>query len=146
MKNGNCYAPVAPYFATIQPDKIELTQAGIIAREELINTAALRGNVFIDEYIFMPYHIHFILIISGIYISPYRLNERDRQNHYSSLSPASGSVSVIVRLFKAAVTRRCRKFGLHEFSWQPGFYDRIIRDQGELNAVRRYITTNPERI
>ncbi|HPS56630.1 MAG TPA: transposase [Spirochaetota bacterium] len=136
----------APYFARVEPGKLELTQVGIIAREELINTANLRGNVFIDEYVVMPDHIHFILILSGTYISPFVVNERDRNNFYSALSPESGSVSVIVRLFKAAVTRRCRESGLNEFSWQPGFYDRIIRDQGELNAYRRYIATNPERI
>jgi len=135
-----------PYFAAVQPDRIELTQAGIIAGEELINTAKLRSNVFIDEYVVMPDHIHFILIVSGTYNSPSTLNERDPNNFYSALSPESGSVSVIVRLFKAAVTRRCRKAGLNEFSWQPGFYDRVIRDQDELNAFRRYIKTNLERI
>lgn len=126
-----------PYFAAAEGDKIELTQAGIITREELINTADLRSNVFIDKYIIMPDHIHFILILSGRYISPVVVNERDRQNYYSALSPQSGSVPVIVRLFKAAVTRRCRESGLNDFSWQPGFYDRIIRDQRELNAYRR---------
>lgn len=136
----------APYFAKTDPDKFELTQAGIIAREELFNTAGLRSNVYIDKHIIMPDHVHFILLLSGTYISPVVLNERDRQNYYSTLSPHSGSVPVIVRSFKAAVTRKCRESGLNDFSWQPGFYDRIIRDQHELNAYRRYIATNPARI
>jgi len=29
--------------------------------------------------------------------------------------------------------------------WQRSYYERVIRDQAELNNVRRYIETNPDR-
>ena len=27
--------------------------------------------------------------------------------------------------------------------WQRNYYERIVRDQAELDAIRRYIATNP---
>ena len=30
--------------------------------------------------------------------------------------------------------------------WQPGFWDRVIRDDGELQKIRRYIVNNPARL
>jgi len=30
-----------------------------------------------------------------------------------------------------------------DFSWQSKFYDRIIRDDNELNEIRKYIRNNP---
>lgn len=29
--------------------------------------------------------------------------------------------------------------------WQRGFYDRVVRDDDELNRIAEYIVTNPER-
>ena len=29
--------------------------------------------------------------------------------------------------------------------WQRGYYDRIVRNERELNAIREYIRLNPER-
>jgi hypothetical protein len=48
-----------------------------------------------------------------------------------------------VRTFKAAVTTQCRKEGIEGFRWQSRFYDRIIRDDDELNRLREYILSNP---
>ena len=39
--------------------------------------------------------------------------------------------------------RRYHK-GVHDFAWQGRFYDRIIRDNGELDRVRAYIIRNPK--
>jgi len=29
------------------------------------------------------------------------------------------------------------------FSWQPNYYDRVIRNEIELNKIRQYILDNP---
>ncbi len=29
--------------------------------------------------------------------------------------------------------------------WQRGYYDHIVRDERELNAIRTYIQANPQR-
>lgn len=63
--------------------------------------------------------------------------------YYSNLSPGKGTLSVIIRSYKAAVTQRCNKSGYSHFRWQRNYYERIIRDKKELNGIRNYIRLNP---
>ncbi|MFC1678566.1 hypothetical protein ACFLZ9_02385 [Patescibacteria group bacterium] len=37
------------------------------------------------------------------------------------------------------------KSGLSEFAWQRSFYDRIVRNEDELNRIRKYILNNPKK-
>ena len=64
---------------------------------------------------------------------------------FADLSPKRGTLSVIVRTYKGAVTRWCRQNGHGDFAWQPRFYDHIIRDARALHNIRRYIDENPMR-
>jgi REP element-mobilizing transposase RayT len=63
----------------------------------------------------------------------------------STLKP--GSIGAIVGNFKSLVAGRInnlrRKPG--QRVWQRGYYDRIIRNERELNAIRQYIQDNPRR-
>jgi REP element-mobilizing transposase RayT len=59
------------------------------------------------------------------------------------VSPKRGTLSVIIRTYKAAVTTECRKKCHKEFQWQPRFYDHIIRDERDLQNIRDYIVNNP---
>jgi len=61
----------------------------------------------------------------------------------SSISPCRGTLSVIIRTYKAAVTTLCRESGHGEFKWHPRFYDHIIRDGKDLDRIRKYILDNP---
>jgi REP element-mobilizing transposase RayT len=57
--------------------------------------------------------------------------------------PPKNSLSLIVRSFKSAVSKHIHEIGFTDFSWQPRFYDRIIRDENELYNIRHYIDRNP---
>jgi putative transposase len=91
-----------------------------------------------DEYIIMPNHIHGIIIIDpsvGVeYIQPL-------QKTFQHIIPKS--LGSIIRSYKAAVTRECRKYGYNDLCWQRNYYDRIIRNDKELNNVRDYVRNNP---
>ena len=68
----------------------------------------------------MPNHIHGILVLVGAgYIRP---------------------LPGVIGLFKAAVSRQAGRP-----VWQRSFHDRVIRDDDELEALRRYIEDNPLR-
>ena len=59
------------------------------------------------------------------------------------------TLGLIIRYFKAGVTFQINKNGgvSHLFEgkfWQRNYYERIIRDEKELNAYRKYIKMNPE--
>jgi putative transposase len=49
----------------------------------------------------------------------------------------------IVRMFKAASTRRIREQGTEHFAWQRNYYEHIIRNEESFNRIRQYIAENP---
>jgi REP element-mobilizing transposase RayT len=145
------YSQAGDYFVTICTQNHECKFGEIVNGEMHLNNFGMvvedcwKGislhfkNVELDEYIIMPNHLHGILI----------LNEPVGTRHAVSLpeqfgKPISGSVSTIVRSFKSAVTK-----GINQMRstpgvpiWQQRYYDRIIRDEKELNNVRDYIANN----
>jgi REP element-mobilizing transposase RayT len=53
------------------------------------------------------------------------------------------SIPKIIRYFKGRVTFEInKKFRKNHFAWQSRYYDRIIRDDVELENVRRYVRDN----
>jgi REP element-mobilizing transposase RayT len=56
------------------------------------------------------------------------------------------SLGHIMQTFKAAVSRQAVRDGLMPRGtpiWQRGYYERIIRDDGEHDRIARYIAENP---
>jgi putative transposase len=67
---------------------------------------------------------------------------RDPANRHSLISPHRNTLAVIVRTYKGAVTTICRRAGYPNFRWQRSYYERVIRDDAELNSARQYIINN----
>ncbi len=63
------------------------------------------------------------------------------QNKYQHIIP--GSVGSIIRGFKTGVTKWCRNNTDVRNIWQRNYYEHIVRDERELNKIRRYIINNP---
>jgi hypothetical protein len=61
--------------------------------------------------------------------------------------PVPGSLPTLIRSFKSAATRGINRLRGTPGGcvWQRGYYERVIRNERELNAVRRYIAHNPLR-
>jgi REP element-mobilizing transposase RayT len=53
----------------------------------------------------------------------------------------------IVRAFKSFSARRinARRHSTGTSVWQRNYYERIVRNDRELHAIRRYILANPKR-
>ena len=56
-----------------------------------------------------------------------------------------GSLGVIVRSYKSAVTREAhRRFGGSGGSiWQRNYHEHVIRGEADLDRLREYIVNNP---
>lgn len=91
--------------------------------------------VTLDTFCIMPDHIHGIIII----------NQKENETISPLKHGTSKTVGSIVRGFKVGVTKWVRKNGLYEKIWLRNYYERIIRDQYELDNVRYYIKNNPLR-
>ena len=166
MKNFN-YSSNGAYFITIVTKNREnilggivdgamvLSEIGKIVWDEWFVSEKIRDNIFLDQFIVMPNHIHGIVIIDNDRdVASQRLcgnatPQISSQRHYvgiheqmSKISPKKSSLSHMIRELKSAITRKSRKI-LPHFAWQPGFYDRIIRNENELNRIRQYIISNP---
>jgi REP element-mobilizing transposase RayT len=58
-----------------------------------------------------------------------------------------GKSCLFVGAFKSASSRRIAVLSRSYRSavWQWSYYERIVRDIGELNSIRKYIANNPAR-
>jgi REP element-mobilizing transposase RayT len=96
-------------------------------------------QVELDEFVVMPNHLHGIIVID-------RRDTACRAQVEESFSrPISGSLPTIIRSFKSAATKRINQFRDNPGApmWQRNYYERVIRDEQELDGIRQYITGNP---
>jgi REP-associated tyrosine transposase len=134
---------------------VQLNAAGKIAKDCWLAIPKHFPSVQLDAFIVMPDHVHGILAI--------RRDEETRSvgaQHAAPLhlplpSPianqhrvAPDSLGAIVRSFKSATTKRINEMRGTSGAplWQRNYFDRIIRDRGELDRVRWYIRINPARL
>jgi len=140
-------------FGTIDNDEMHLNPLGEVARDEWFRTAQLRSYVelFDDEFIVMPNHIHGIIWITDTVWLNRRGTARRAPTHDESPAiehfgkPISGSIPTIVRAYKSAVTKRINLLS-HTPStpvWQHNYYEHIITTDREYNAIAEYIYYNP---
>jgi len=43
------------------------------------------------------------------------------------------------------VTKKCREHNIDGFAWQRIFYDHVVKNEEDLQRIRFYIKTNPEK-
>lgn len=100
----------------------------------------------LDEWVIMPDHIHGLIQLSnGLDLSPCRnMAQHVPTTGIHPLKPNSLSSSLINH-FKGNVKRWCNQNGYGDFSWQPRFYDHIVRNDQDLIHIQEYIRQNPER-
>jgi len=152
---GYDYAQAGAYFVTlcahlheclfgaVVDEQVLLTEFGQVVVEEWHRTAELRPYVRLDSYVVMPNHFHGVIWI---------VHDRGGTMHRAPTEecfgkPVAGSLSTIVRAFKAAATKRINRMRDTPGArvWQRNYYEHVIRTERVLNAIRQYITDNPAR-
>lgn len=130
-------------FGRVVDGQMELSEIGKIASCELEDIPRHYDNVSVDEHVVMPNHVHAIIVIDGDHTFSLSPRAREVSSYRTTFSPAAGSLSAIIRSFKAGVTLRCRERGLAQFVWQSRFHDHLLRGDEVIGAVREYIWNNP---
>ena len=144
--------------------KMLLNDAWRVIKNEILNTQIIRNNVEIDEYVIMPNHVHVIIIIDNTWyiIDNKWCKRRDKARLVSTWktrlafkwkqqknwfqNPWKWTLWTIIWSFKSSCTKQInKKHKAHSFNfvWQSNYHDRIIRNEKELNTIRRYIKNNP---
>ncbi len=152
-------------FGKIINGKMILNTYGKIVHSKWNRIPRYFKNAHLDVFQIMPDHLHGIIILthnSDNVRSKHCGQDEDlewpifisnastlRYQQPSNLSPPNGtkpgSISAIIQNFSSVTTRKInqiRKTPGHKI-WQRGYYDRIIRDQNAVWAIRRYISDNP---
>jgi len=122
-------------FGKIVGGRIVLSEIGKIAAKYLEDIPNHFDNVFVDEYIIMPNHIHIILSIVGVQ------NFEPLRHEYQKIIPKS--IGSIVRSYKASVTKWCKENDYKKFKWQRNYFEHIIRNDEDYIRIREYIRNNP---
>jgi putative transposase len=155
------YGRAGAYFVTICTNKREcllgqvadsavlLNALGDIAVDEWLRIASVRDGVSLDAFVVMPNHLHGIIIITHGNVDTPSIGRGDPAGRpykpNRACGPAPGSVGAIVGQFKAAATKRINVLRQTPGAsvWQRNYYEHVVRDEGELNHIRQYITDNP---
>jgi putative transposase len=141
-----CTQNRAHIFGEVVAREMLLSQAGLIADSELRTLHSHYENVAVEEQVVMPNHVHAIILIDGEHCfspSDSMSLPLSAESAPTSTSPRPGSLSAIMRSYKAGVTRKCREMGLNQEIWQSRFHDRLLRGDQVIAAVREYIRNNP---
>ena len=97
-------------------------------------------GISLDEYVVMPNHFHGLVRIETDQgsVLPRRFPDKN-----------PNTIAKVISTFKGIVTRQVK--ALHKAVdsdmpvWKRGYYDRIVRNEIELERVRYYIRENPTR-
>ena len=148
------YRSVSAYFVTICTEGrrqrfghidggcVHLSGLGALVEHCWLQMPLHFAHVTLDQHVVMPDHVHGVIVIED------RPRPRGMNTNASSggfASAPAGSLPVVVRLFKATVTRLTRQHGASGALWQRNYYEHVIRDERDLDRVRRYIAENPGR-
>jgi REP element-mobilizing transposase RayT len=149
-----CTGQMEKWFGDIINGEMHLSGIGHIASQMWYEIPDHFPFIGLDELVVMPNHIHGIIIINrfigtqivgALHATPLPPNDSTHlsKETMSFISPKPGSLSVVVRSYKSAVTKNAHKFD-NAFYWQPGFYDNIICTAGQLKRIKKYVLDNPQ--
>ncbi len=148
------YSSAGYYFVTIctkNQEKyfgeiMQLSEIGNLVQKYWLKIPNHFPFVVLDTFIIMPNHIHGILIINNrphpVETPKLGVSTNHPINNHNSWK--NGCLGVIINQFKRICTIDIRK-KYNYFSWQPRFYDQIIKNEKTLWIIRKYIEENPKK-
>ena len=160
---GYDYSQKGAYFVTICTQKRELflqnEDVGRMVTNVWRQLESKYPQIRLDEFVVMPNHIHGIIVIDVVVGADQRVCPNDvggmgKGEHAGS--PQQGSpqppLGSIIQWFKTMTTNYYMR-GIRNNAWRPfpgrfwqrNYYERIIRNENEMNRIRQYITGNPAR-
>ena len=172
---GAYYLTICAYerrcvFGRVVGEEMVLTRWGEVVAEEWVRSGAMRPGVEMDAFVVMPNHLHGIVVFTvgadgcpperkqgrgagrGAPMAlgrrwPERAGERDGAHSGAPLRRTARSVGSLVAQFKATAARRINVARETPGApvWQRNYYEHVIRDEGDLEEIRRYIAENPQR-
>ncbi len=141
----------------IENSRIKLSDFGEIVHMEWLKSFEIRQELFCDEYIIMPNHLHAIIeimqpVVDGkMHPTSIKILQHIKRDNPVRLPK---SISSFMAGFKSAVNTKIDNYiDLHQLNipkynrnnnfFQSNYYDHIIRDEMEYQKIKNYIINNP---
>jgi len=163
--SGSCF-----YFITLMIENAEcllgeiknnqmvFSDFGTLALTEWNKSFKMRQELFLDEFQFMPNHLHAIVVLKksfgsgGSHVESH--GRASLQEKHFIRKPKS--LSSFIAGYKSSVTTKIdnfidlynlpvEKFNRENKFWQPNYHDHIIRNKKEYWKIKNYIKSNPEK-
>lgn len=146
-----CTHQQAFLFGAVQEGVVSLNNAGRIVEQFWEELPQHYPTAVLDSFVIMPNHVHGILFLQSI--DEIRSGRRpDPTGSVNRVDARSGhrpdpTLSDIIRSFKTFSANRINKLRdtTGQPLWQRSYFERIIRNERELNNIRQYISDNPVR-
>ena len=141
-------------FGDIMDGEMHLNAYGKIVQTEWLKSSEIRNEIELDAYQIMPNHFHGIVIIRNGTMNDDR-GDRPIAPAWTNATPSSSivpafkmrtkSLSSLMAGFQSPVTSKINQLRgtPKQDVWQRNYFDRIIRNDKELNRIRKYIIENP---
>ncbi len=137
-----CAINMINLFGHVRNNKMALNPFGRIAKRVWVQLPVSfpEVEIYSDELVIMPNHIHGIIWI-------YDVGATDPVARRTSGRQKPNILGVTVGQYKSRVTKQVNQLREKPGTsvWQRNYYDRIIRNDKELQAIREYIIDNPLR-
>ena len=142
-------------FGNVANESMFLSSIGEMIQKAWLDLPRYDSRVRLDESIVMPNHLHGIVVIDRTE-SPITSLWADTQLRAGTRPAPTVSLNRIslpdvIRMFKSLTTvqyiRGMEQDNWPEFRkrlWQRGYYEHIIRNDADLNRIRKYIRNNPQ--
>ena len=127
------YSQPGYYFITVC-----VNHSGIDLYNEVLHEIVLKTlfdvenkykNLYIDEYVIMPDHIHFLLQI--------KYKDKITVPEFMKEFKSRSTIEVIKKIHSGEVESFDKRF------WQRNYYEHIIRNEADYYEKKRYIINNP---
>jgi REP element-mobilizing transposase RayT len=164
---GYDYSQSGAYFVTICTQNKKCFFGNMLNDEMVLNDAGQMINMIwnelpinypginIDKFQIMPNHVHGIIIIDkGQPRDSTKGQPRGDKGQPRGVAPTASGLSLpdVVHRFKSLTTARYIR-GVKQKQWpsfpgklwQRNYYEHIVRDENELNDIRKYIMENPRK-
>lgn len=148
-------------FGEIEDGEMVLSEIGEYTRQCIEQASQHNPYAEIPLYVIMPNHLHLIVfIVETVHapspqtqnndeisetvapsLQPNRWKNDTVDEEMQFISKQKKRLSVAIGNMKSAVTYFANQNAI-DFAWQTRFYDRIVRDQPEMNRIATYIENN----
>jgi putative transposase len=145
-----CVEKRLPLLADVVNSQCVLEESGEMIQKMWLDLPQRFSSLIFDEYVIMPNHFHGIIIIENAVTREIR--DTNRATTGRATTRVAPTVGDIVGAWKSLTTNAyiegVKNFGWTPFPqrlWQRNYYERVVRTECELNAIREYIAFNPVR-